>query len=89
MRSNSVILLDSNQGTLEQLVSVIRESKDFQLLHAGEDGDAGIKALLSNKPDVILVSMFLKGTDGCAVIRAAKKTWADVKIIATGVAKTI
>ena len=29
--------------------------------------------------------MFLKGTDGCGVIRAVKKTWSDAKIIATGV----
>ncbi len=86
MRSNSVILLESNQSVLEQLAGAIRESKEFQLLHVGDDGDAGIKALLNGKPDIILVSMFLKGADGCAVIRTAKKTWADVKIIATGVA---
>lgn len=86
MKSNSVILLESNQAVLEQLAGAIRESKEFQLLHASDDGDAGLKTLLNSKPDVIVVSMFLKGTDGCGVIRAAKKTWADVKIIATGVA---
>ncbi len=85
MRSNSIILLESNNGVLEQLASAIRESKEFHLLHASDDGDAGIKALLNSKPDILVVGMFLKGTDGCGVIRAAKKTWADVKIIATGV----
>lgn len=85
MKSNSVILLESNQAVLEQLAGVVRDSKEFHLLHASDDGDAGIKALLNAKPDIIVVSMFLKGTDGCGVIRVAKKTWADVKIIATGV----
>lgn len=86
MKSNSVILLESNQVVLEQLTVAIRESKDFHILHVSDDGDMGIKALLNTKPDIIVVGMFLKGTDGCGVIRAAKKTWADVKIIATGVA---
>ena len=85
MKSNAVILLESNQAVLEQLAGVVRDSKEFHLLHASDDGDAGIKALLNAKPDIIVVSMFLKGTDGCGVIRVAKKTWADVKIIATGV----
>ena len=85
MKSNAVILLESNQAVLEQLAGEVRDSKEFHLLHASDDGDAGIKALLNAKPDIIVVSMFLKGTDGCGVIRVAKKTWADVKIIATGV----
>ena len=85
MKSNSVILLESNQAVLEQLAGAVRDSKEFHLLHASDDGDTGIKALLNAKPDIIVVSMFLKGTDGCGVIRVAKKTWADVKIIATGV----
>ncbi len=86
MKSSAVILLESNQAVLEQLSTAIRDSQDFHLLHASDDGDLGIKALLNNKPDLIIVGMFLKGTDGCGVIRMAKKTWADVKIIATGVA---
>lgn len=86
MKSNTVILLESNQAVLEELAGTIRESKDFHILYAGDDGDAGIRALLNNKPDVLIVGMFLKGADGCAVIRTAKKTWADIKIIATGMA---
>ena len=86
MRSNTVILLEANTSALEQLSTAIKDSKDFTLLHASDDGDEGIKAILNNKPDVIIVGMFLKGTDGCGVIRTAKKTWSDVKIIATGVA---
>ncbi len=85
MRSNGVILLESNISVLEQLAGAIRASKDFHLMHASDDGDAGIKAVLSAKPEVIVVGMFLRGADGCGVIRAAKKTWPDVKIIATGV----
>lgn len=84
MKSNSVILLESNAAVLEQLKTALEESKEFSILHVGDDGDEGVKALLNTKPDLVIVSMFLKGTDGCGVIRAARKTWPDTKIVATG-----
>ena len=86
MRTNSVILLESNAAALEQLTEALNESKDFTVVHAGDDGDVGVKQILSLKPDLVIVSMFLKGTDGCGVIRTVKKTWVEAKIIATGFA---
>ena len=82
---NSVILLESNAAALEQLKEALNESKEFAVVHAGDDGDIGIKQILSLKPDLVIVSVFLKGTDGCGVIRTVKKTWVDAKIIATGI----
>lgn len=84
MRTKSVILLESNAAALEQLTEALNESKEFSVVHAGDDGDVGVKQILSLKPDLVIVSMFLKGTDGCGVIRTVKKTWVDAKIIATG-----
>ena len=89
MRTNSVILLESNAAALEQLTEALNESKEFTVVHAGDDGDVGVKQILSLKPDLVIVSMFLKGTDGCGVIRAVKKTWVDAKIIATGFANDL
>ena len=85
MRTRTVILLESNQAVLEQLKTAFDESKDFTVLHAGDDGDEGIKEILNMKPDLVIVGMFFKGTDGSGVIRAVKKTWADAKIVATGI----
>jgi two-component system response regulator (stage 0 sporulation protein A) len=62
----------------------MEESKNFNVVYAGDDGDEGIKQVLALKPDLVVVGMFLKGTDGCGVIRTVKKTWANAKIIATG-----
>lgn len=47
MRTNSVILLESNAAALEQLKEALEESKEFTILHAGDDGDEGIKEILS------------------------------------------
>ena len=86
MRTQSVILLESNIAVLSQLKESLQASKAFNVLYATDDGDEGIKQILTLKPDLVIVGMFLKGTDGCGVIRAVKKTWSDAKIIATGLA---
>lgn len=84
MRAHSVILLESNTAVLEQLQQAFAEGNEFNVLYAGDDGDEGIKKVLQLKPDLVIVGMFLKGTDGCGVIRAVKKTWFEAKIVATG-----
>ena len=85
MKARSIILLESNSAVLAQLKEAFAEGKEFHILYAGDDGDEGVKQILQLKPDLVIVGMFLKGTDGCGVIRTVKKTWVDAKIIATGV----
>ena len=89
MKGNSVILLESNSAVLAQLREAFAEGKEFNILYAGDDGDEGIKQILRLKPDLVIVGMFLKGTDGCGVIRTVKKTWVVAKIIATGVSNDL
>ena len=86
METKKIILLESNSAVVTQLKSAFEEREELELLYSGDDGDEGIKQILDLKPDLVIVSMFLKGTEGCGVIRAIKKVLKDVKIIATGVA---
>lgn len=86
MKVNSVVLLESNDAILTQLKVALDESKDFQVLYAGEDGDEGIKQILQLKPDLVLADMFLRGTDGTGVIKTVKKTFSDIKIVMIGLA---
>ena len=72
MKTNSVILLESNSAVLNQLKDGFSESQDFSVIYAGDDGDEGVKQILHYKPDLVIVGMFLKGPDGCGVIRAVK-----------------
>lgn len=85
MRTKTVVLLESNVAVLGQIKEALTENRIFNVLYAGDDGDEGIKQILTLKPDLVIVGMFLKGTDGCGVIRTVKKTWAEAKIIATGI----
>ncbi|MBE5746732.1 MAG: sporulation transcription factor Spo0A [Clostridiales bacterium] len=86
MKTNSVILLESNSAILSQLKEALDGSKDFQVLYAGEDGDEGIKHILQLNPNVVITDIFLRGTDGFGVMRAIRKSWADVKIVVIGIA---
>ena len=85
MKTNSVVLLESNNAVLTQLKDAFLDAEEFNVVYAGDDGDEGIKQILTLKPDLVVVGMFLRGTDGCGVIRAVRKTWANAKIVATGV----
>ena len=84
MKANSVVILELNKAVLTQLQEAFEESKEFSVLYTGDDGDEGMKQILQMKPDLIIVGMFLKGTDGCGVIRAVKKSWPEAKIVVTG-----
>lgn len=86
MRKNSVVLLELNQAVLKQLKEAFDESKEFNVVHAGDDGDEGLKEIAKLKPDLIIVGMFIKGTDGCGVIQAVKKSYPETKIVVTGTA---
>ena len=77
--------MESNSAVLSQVRNAMEEDQGFNIVYAGDDGDEGIKQILRLKPDLVIVGMFLKGTDGCGVIRMVKKTWFDAKIIATGI----
>ena len=84
MSTKTVMLLESNKAVLAQLNGAFEESEDFKVIYVGDDGDDGIKQIGSLKPDLVIVGMFLKGTDGCGVIHATKKAFADMKVVAMG-----
>ena len=85
MRKYSVIVLESNVAVLSQLKDALTASKEYEVLYAGDDGDEGLIQILNLKPDLIIVGMFLKGADGCGIIRTVKKMWSEAKIIAMGI----
>lgn len=85
MRCKTIVVLESNGALLVQLKEALGKSEGLSVVYAGDDGEAGIQQIRQLKPDLAMVGMFLKGTDGCGVIQAIRKEGADTRIIATGV----
>lgn len=80
-----VIVLESNATLLNELKGAIERQGDFNVVYICDDGETGVKQIEKIKPDLVIVSTFLKGLDGCGVIRAMKAAGLQSKIIATGV----
>lgn len=79
-------VLESNAILMNELKTAIEKQGDFAVTYAGDDGETGLKQVLKNAPDVAFVGTFLKGIDGCRVIREIKEALPACRIIATGVA---
>lgn len=86
MRNGNVMVLESNQTLSRELKEALSGNEGTTPVYVGDDGEEGIGQMRKAKPDLLVVGMFLKGTDGCEVIRAAKKESPETKIVATGVA---
>ena len=86
MRTKTIVLLASDVKALDGLREELLKNEYFRVAHVGDDGNEGIRRILQEKPDMVITDMFLKGTDGCGVMQAVKKTWPTTKIIAIGFA---
>ena len=84
MKTHSVIILESNAAIVTQLKAALMETKKFNVVYCGDDGDEGLKEIMERKPDLVMLGIFLKGTDGCGVMRAIKKSYPEIKVIAMG-----
>ena len=67
-----VVVLESNATLLNELKGAIERQGNFIVAYTGDDGENGVKQIVNSKPDIVIVGTFLKGLDGCNVIREIK-----------------
>ena len=79
-----IILLESNVSLASELKAALEVSGEISVVYMTDDGDEGMNRILIENPDLVIVGMFLKGLDGCAVIREMKKKGLKGKVVATG-----
>lgn len=73
------ILIIEDDSFLQGLASTKLEKEGFTVRGAA-NGEEGIKLLSSESPDLVLCDLIMPGTDGFAVLEAAKKDPALAKI---------
>ena len=82
-KQSTILLMDQDTETLEQLHSILRRH-DYHILTAA-DGDAALRLARSVRPDLVISDVFLGGLDGYEVWRQfrAEKELANVPVLVT------
>ena len=81
--SKKIIYVDTSENLTEEWYNEFLKN-GFEVTYAGDDGEYAIQKILSAKPEIIVVNMFLKRTDGCGVMRTVKRVLPEMKIVAIG-----
>jgi two-component system response regulator (stage 0 sporulation protein A) len=84
MQTKKIIVLETSGASWKEWKEALESTGNYTLIYVTDDGEEGIERAIELKPDLVLVNMFLKGTDGCGVIRALKKEVPKLKILAMG-----
>lgn len=81
-----VMIIDDEETIREGLRSVINwEEHNCSIVSEAEDGDEGVKLIMSVKPDIILTDVRMPGLDGLEMISQIKELHQDcIIIILTG-----
>ncbi len=81
--SKKIIYFDTAENITKESFNEFLKN-GYELSYGGDDGEYAIQRILSVKPEIIVVNMFLKRTDGCGVMRTVKRVLPEMKIIAIG-----
>ena len=84
MQTKKVIVLETNETLAREMREGLYQAGSYDVVYISDDGVAGLENVLTFKPDLVVVNMFLKGMDGCGVIRATRKNFPKMKILAIG-----
>ena len=81
--SKKIIYVDTSENMSEEWYNEFLKN-GYEVTYAGDDGEYAIQRILSVKPEILVVNMFLKRTDGCGVMRTVKRVLPEMKIVAIG-----
>ena len=76
---NRILIVDDDQATCRLLGAIFR-AEGFDVLTA-HDGPSGIDAVLTAKPDVVLLDLEMPAMDGMAVLERLKKEAPGVPVV--------
>lgn len=76
-----VIVADDEPSFGEWLCSLLEKSEDFEVVGQACSGGEAIYLIVSTKPDVIIVDIYMPEPDGLEVTRYVHRHLPDVKVI--------
>jgi CheY-like chemotaxis protein len=76
----SILIIDDDDSLRDSLRRTLHK-EGYTIMEAGE-GSRGLKQLECQRPDVVLLDMFMPNKDGLETIRELRRTHPEIKIIA-------
>lgn len=83
-----IVLVEDHTILREGLRSLLREHVNLNVIGEAADGRSGIRMVLSQKPDLVLMDLSMPKMNGFEAIREIKRTEPSIKIIALTVHNT-
>ncbi len=77
-----VLIVDDHPMVRKGLVAFLLVMDDLELLGEAKNGAHALRWCEQSPPDVILMDLIMPVMDGVAAIRAIRKRWPEIKIIA-------
>lgn len=84
MNRITISIVDDQQLFLQGLAALIKDSKDFELLHVAESGTELLEKLhtTASLPDILLMDMKLPDMNGLQLNEQLQKMYPSIKVIA-------
>ena len=76
-----VLLADDHSIVLEGLVSMLKESEEFEVVGQARDGVEAVKAASELSPDVIVMDVMMPGKDGVEACREIMETLPETRVV--------
>jgi len=79
MKKNKILVIDDEKN-IRRSMELILKSEGYSIITA-ESGDAALKLLQKEPPDVIFLDVMLPEKDGLSILKEIKATFSDIDII--------
>ncbi len=77
----SISIVEDDRGTRESLAALVRSEGRFQYLSSYRTGEAALRGIPAEKPDVVLVDINLPGMNGIEVVGRLKEQLPGTQIL--------
>ncbi|WP_342667685.1 response regulator transcription factor [Aquimarina latercula] len=77
----NVLIADHHPITRKGIVSLLRNSEDFEIIGKVSNGNEMYDILKSNTPDILIMELDLPQINGIMALRTIKKEFTGIKVI--------